>query len=89
MAVYLHSQGAALDTKNRNGRTPLDIASRRMRALLTGDEQIERFAQVVLKAGYPSPVRTPRGRDILAACGQLKSESRKQTRRELRAEAAE
>ncbi|SDF55850.1 MULTISPECIES: 23S rRNA (adenine(2503)-C(2))-methyltransferase RlmN [Thalassobaculum] len=55
----------------------------------SSDEQIERFAQVVLKAGYPSPVRTPRGRDILAACGQLKSESRKQTRRELRAEAAE
>lgn len=55
----------------------------------SSDEQIERFAQVVLKAGYASPVRTPRGRDILAACGQLKSESRKQTRRELRAEAAE
>lgn len=55
----------------------------------SSDEQIERFAQVVLKAGYPSPVRTPRGRDILAACGQLKSESRRQTRRELRAEAAE
>ncbi len=38
-------------------------------------EQIERFAEVVNKAGYASPVRTPRGRDILAACGQLKSES--------------
>jgi len=37
--------------------------------------QIERFAEVVNKAGYASPVRTPRGRDILAACGQLKSES--------------
>ena len=37
--------------------------------------QIERFADVVNKAGYASPVRTPRGRDILAACGQLKSES--------------
>ncbi len=36
---------------------------------------IERFADVVNKAGYASPVRTPRGRDILAACGQLKSES--------------
>lgn len=55
----------------------------------SSDEQIERFAQVVLKAGYASPVRTPRGRDILAACGQLKSESRRQTRRELRSEAAE
>ena len=40
-------------------------------------EQIERFADVVNKAGYASPVRTPRGRDILAACGQLRSESRK------------
>lgn len=37
--------------------------------------QIEKFADVVNKAGYASPVRTPRGRDILAACGQLKSES--------------
>jgi 23S rRNA (adenine2503-C2)-methyltransferase len=38
-------------------------------------EQIERFAEVVNRAGYASPIRTPRGRDILAACGQLKSES--------------
>jgi 23S rRNA (adenine2503-C2)-methyltransferase len=37
--------------------------------------QIERFADVVNNAGYASPVRTPRGRDILAACGQLKSAS--------------
>jgi 23S rRNA (adenine2503-C2)-methyltransferase len=36
---------------------------------------IEDFADIVNAAGYPSPVRTPRGRDILAACGQLKSES--------------
>ena len=36
---------------------------------------IERFAEVINRAGYASPVRTPRGRDILAACGQLKSES--------------
>jgi len=35
-------------------------------------EQIEKFSQVVFDAGYASPVRTPRGRDILAACGQLK-----------------
>jgi 23S rRNA (adenine2503-C2)-methyltransferase len=41
-------------------------------------EQIERFAEVVNKAGYASPVRTPRGRDIQAACGQLKSASVKQ-----------
>jgi 23S rRNA (adenine2503-C2)-methyltransferase len=39
--------------------------------------QIERFADVVNRAGYASPVRTPRGRDIMAACGQLKSESLK------------
>ncbi len=38
-------------------------------------EQIERFADIVNRAGYASPIRTPRGRDILAACGQLKSES--------------
>ena len=39
--------------------------------------QIESFADVVNRAGYASPVRTPRGRDILAACGQLRSESSK------------
>ena len=38
-------------------------------------EDIERFADIVNRAGYASPIRTPRGRDILAACGQLKSES--------------
>ena len=41
-------------------------------------KQIEEFAKIVLKAGYPSPVRTPRGDDILAACGQLKSASVKE-----------
>jgi 23S rRNA (adenine2503-C2)-methyltransferase len=41
-------------------------------------EQIERFAEIVNRAGYASPVRTPRGRDIMAACGQLKSDSVKQ-----------
>ncbi|MBA2588693.1 MAG: 23S rRNA (adenine(2503)-C(2))-methyltransferase RlmN [Alphaproteobacteria bacterium] len=40
--------------------------------------QIEKFAEIVNKAGYASPVRTPRGRDIMAACGQLKSESVKE-----------
>ena len=35
---------------------------------------IERFARVIMDAGFPSPVRTPRGRDILAACGQLRTE---------------
>ena len=38
---------------------------------------IEAFAAVLNRAGYASPIRTPRGRDILAACGQLKSESEK------------
>jgi 23S rRNA (adenine2503-C2)-methyltransferase len=45
-------------------------------------EQIEKFSQVVFDAGYASPVRTPRGRDILAACGQLKSATEKLTVRE-------
>ena len=44
----------------------------------SGKKQIEEFAKIVLKAGYPSPVRTPRGDDILAACGQLKSASVKE-----------
>lgn len=38
---------------------------------------IEKFSEIVFKAGYASPVRTPRGRDIAAACGQLKSETRR------------
>jgi 23S rRNA (adenine2503-C2)-methyltransferase len=41
----------------------------------SSDEAIAAFADIVNAAGYSSPVRTPRGRDILAACGQLKSES--------------
>ena len=45
-------------------------------------EQIEKFSQLVFDAGYASPVRTPRGRDILAACGQLKSASEKLSVRE-------
>lgn len=40
-------------------------------------DRIDAFAKRVLKAGYASPVRTPRGRDILAACGQLKSASQR------------
>ncbi|WP_296598444.1 23S rRNA (adenine(2503)-C(2))-methyltransferase RlmN [Phenylobacterium sp.] len=39
---------------------------------------IEQFAAILNRGGYASPIRTPRGRDILAACGQLKSESEKQ-----------
>jgi 23S rRNA (adenine2503-C2)-methyltransferase len=38
---------------------------------------IETFAAIINRAGYASPIRTPRGRDILAACGQLRSESKK------------
>ena len=45
-------------------------------------EQIEKFSEIVFNAGYASPVRTPRGRDILAACGQLKSETEKLSVRE-------
>ncbi len=37
---------------------------------------IDRFAKIVMDAGFASPVRVPRGRDILAACGQLRTESR-------------
>jgi 23S rRNA (adenine2503-C2)-methyltransferase len=54
-------------------------------------EQIEKFSEIVFNAGYSSPVRTPRGRDILAACGQLKSATEKLSARErlaLRAMAA-
>jgi 23S rRNA (adenine2503-C2)-methyltransferase len=49
-------------------------------------EQIEKFAEIVNRAGYASPVRTPRGRDIMAACGQLKSESVKLRAKERMAE---
>jgi 23S rRNA (adenine2503-C2)-methyltransferase len=45
-------------------------------------DEIEKFSEVVFTAGYASPVRTPRGRDILAACGQLKSASEKLSARE-------
>jgi len=47
-------------------------------------ERIEKFASLVLKAGYASPVRTPRGQDILAACGQLKSASERARRQSTR-----
>ena len=47
-------------------------------------DQIEAFSDVVNRAGYASPIRTPRGRDILAACGQLRSESQKVRASELR-----
>jgi 23S rRNA (adenine2503-C2)-methyltransferase len=54
----------------------------------SSDAAIEAFGDIVNAAGYASPVRTPRGRDILAACGQLKSESVKLRKAErLKAEA--
>ena len=48
-------------------------------------DRIEKFSEYVFNAGYSSPVRTPRGRDILAACGQLKSETEKLSARERQA----
>lgn len=50
--------------------------------------QIEKFADIVNMAGYASPVRTPRGRDIFAACGQLKSETERMSKKERDAIAA-
>ncbi|MFN3293468.1 MAG: 23S rRNA (adenine(2503)-C(2))-methyltransferase RlmN [Gemmobacter sp.] len=51
-------------------------------------ERIEAFADIVYKAGYASPIRTPRGEDIMAACGQLKSatERARKSRAEIAAE---
>src|SRR6056297_3590846 len=50
--------------------------------------RIERFADIIYKAGYASPIRTPRGEDIMAACGQLKSttERARKSRAEIAAE---
>ena len=42
------------------------------------EDSINSFAKIIMKAGYASPIRTPRGRDVMAACGQLKSLSIKQ-----------
>jgi 23S rRNA (adenine2503-C2)-methyltransferase len=50
---------------------------------------IKAFSDIVFEAGYSSPVRTPRGQDIMAACGQLKSDSIKQRRSEILRAAAE
>lgn len=46
-------------------------------------ERIRRFSDIIFEAGISAPVRTPRGRDIMAACGQLKSDSEKKSRAEL------
>ena len=43
-------------------------------------EQIKLFSNIIMKAGFPTPIRTTRGDDILAACGQLKSETEKRKR---------
>ncbi|GAB4272677.1 MAG: 23S rRNA (adenine(2503)-C(2))-methyltransferase RlmN [Pararhodobacter sp.] len=53
-------------------------------------ERIEAFADIIFKAGYASPIRTPRGEDIMAACGQLKSatERGRKSRAQIAAEAA-
>src|SRR3977135_3579040 len=48
-------------------------------------DQIEKFSEYIFNAGYSSPVRTPRGPDILAACGQLKAETEKLSVRERQA----
>ncbi|WP_323766201.1 23S rRNA (adenine(2503)-C(2))-methyltransferase RlmN [Marinovum sp.] len=52
-------------------------------------ERIEKFADIVHKAGYASPIRTPRGEDIMAACGQLKSatERARKSRKDIEADA--
>jgi 23S rRNA (adenine2503-C2)-methyltransferase len=54
----------------------------------SSEEAIKRFADIVNAAGYSSPVRTPRGEDIMAACGQLKSASVKRRKSELLREEA-
>ena len=46
-------------------------------------ERIKRFSNIIFEAGISAPIRTPRGRDIMAACGQLKSSSEKKSRAEL------
>jgi 23S rRNA (adenine2503-C2)-methyltransferase len=52
-------------------------------------DRIQRFADIIYKAGYASPIRTPRGEDIMAACGQLKSatERARKSRAQIEAEA--
>ena len=52
-------------------------------------ERVSRFSDIIFNAGISAPVRRPRGRDIMAACGQLKSSSEKITRAELDRRAAE
>jgi 23S rRNA (adenine2503-C2)-methyltransferase len=51
-------------------------------------KRIRAFSDIIFAAGYASPIRTPRGEDIMAACGQLKSASEKAKKSSLRAKAA-
>lgn len=51
--------------------------------------RIHAFADIIYKAGYATPIRTPRGEDIMAACGQLKSATEKQRKSALKTKAAE
>ncbi len=55
----------------------------------SSNNRIRAFADIIYKAGYASPIRTPRGEDIMAACGQLKSatERARKSRKEINAEA--
>lgn len=55
----------------------------------SSNNRIRAFSEIVFRAGYASPVRTPRGEDIMAACGQLKSETERarKSRREIEADA--
>ncbi len=45
---------------------------------VSGKAALDRFAAIVMAAGFSAPIRTPRGQDILAACGQLRTESRRE-----------
>ena len=52
-------------------------------------KRIKAFADIIYKAGYASPIRTPRGEDIMAACGQLKSASKKIRKSLIKAQASD
>lgn len=55
----------------------------------SSEERVQRFSNIIFEAGISAPVRRPRGRDIMAACGQLKSAAEKKSRAELDRIAAE
>jgi 23S rRNA (adenine2503-C2)-methyltransferase len=50
-------------------------------------ERIRRFSEIIFEGGFAAPVRTPRGRDIAAACGQLKTAAQKKPRAQREREA--